>query len=758
MHSFKVSHPKVGAKNAIISTHAKHGEFRKALEVFYGMLHDAMQPDTATFLSLLKSPTNSNDAYLPYCRLLHNQIIRYDFDSNKMVCNAIVHAYASSGSLNEAHKVLERSRSRDVLTWGSIMFAHFQQGQGFYVLELFSKMQEEGIIPDKFIYVCVFKACSLSRALREGIAVHAEIVKRGITLDTSIGYVLVDMYSKNKSLDDAFKVFCDMQVHDVVSWGALIGGFSLQGKGCRVFELFEELQCKGICPNNVVLLFVIKACADMRLLEGGMLLHDQAIRISMESDLALGSAFVGFYSSCREVVEARNVFDHLPNKDVVAWGAMIGAYAQSGQDISALILFAQLQEVGAKPSNATFSSMFKVCGVMRNFEAGKLLHHQFVEDELESNDVVVSALADMYAKWGSLMEAQNVFQISSQQDIVSWGAMIARYAAEGQNFYALDLFLEMQEEGVNPGKTIYLSILKVCSNLEILFWGILVHIQVIENELEADVVVGNGLINLYTKFGCLDDAKKLFDQLVDRDSVSWNTLVAGYTSHGYDASALKFVEEMHARGVEPSKATYSSILKVCGNIGAMIHGKATHDRIIKDGLHNDTIVGSALVDMYAKCGCLQDAQKVFEELPQKDVVSWGSITAGYALHGNPLMARHCFLDMQRQGLQLSEGVFTNMLVAFTHTGLLKEGCELFSSVSSCHSEFLNAEHYSCIIDLLGRAGQLYDAGCFLQSMPNRPCMPNRRSLLTSCRTHGNLGLGMHCFHQGADVDTLIACG
>ncbi|KAI5072872.1 hypothetical protein GOP47_0012978 [Adiantum capillus-veneris] len=754
---FKASPPVVCARNAAIARHTECGEFRKALNVFLAMPQEALQPDTATFLSLLKTSITAL-GHLQFCRVVHDHIIRLDFIADGIVCNALVHAYAKLGSLDEAHIVFQRSRSRNVLMWGAIMFARFQQGHVAHVLELFDSMLQEGISPDKFIYICVLKACNLTGSLDWGFFVNSEIVKRGFGSDTTVGYVLVDMYSKNKSLDEAVKTFRDMPDHDVVSWGALIGGFSLHGKASHVIEFFAELQQEGIHPNCVILLFVLKACLDMKLLDQGMILHDHLVTNSNESDLALGSALVGLYSNCGELLEARKVFDSLSCKDAVAWAAMIGGYAQARQDLSALSLFSKLQEEGLKPSDATFSSTLKVCGVMQNLEAGKLLHHQFVENALEANDVVVSALADMYAKCGSLMEAQEVFQMICHQDIVSWGAMIARLATQGRNLCAFNLFQQMQAEGVKPVKTTYLCVLRSCSTFEAAYWGDLVHMQVVESGLEADVVVGNALINLYVKFGSLDDARKVFNNLSDRDSVSWNTLVAGYTCHGYDISALRFVEEMHTSGVEPSDVTHSHVLKVCANMGAIFQGMITHDKMLKDGNPIHVLAGSALVGMYAKCGCLQEAQKVFDELPERNIVSWGAITAGYALHGNTNMAKDCFYYMEKQGLHLTEAVFTNILVAFTHAGLLEEGCKLFSSVLRCHSEFLNAIHYSCITDLFGRVGQLDDAESFLQSMPLSPRTSSQTSLLANCRMHGNAGLGMQTFNYYVEADLSVACG
>jgi pentatricopeptide repeat protein len=600
---------------------------------------------------------------------------------------------------------------------------------------------------DIFVYVCVLKACTINGSMFVAMSIHSEVLKRGIEVDVDIGNSLINLYVKCIRLEEASKVFEGMCIRDSVSWGTLIEGFSSQGKGFHALNLFEALQNEGICPNKVIILFVMKACSAEGLLQQGMILHDQVVRASLELDLALGTALVEFYSVCGKARDARRVFESLHNKDAAAWGAMIGSYVQLGQGMHALSLFGKLQMESVKPTEATFSSTLKACGMVGLLSTGMLVHHEIVEKGLHFNGVIASALVDMYAKCGNFIEAQDVFDTSCNQDLISWGAIIARYATQGHCLRVLELFSKMHMEDVKPVKTIFLCVLKVCSILADLSWGSSIHSEIVESGLENDPLVGNALINLYAKTGALEDAHVLFNDLPIKDCVSWNTMMAGYTLHGLDLSALRFAETMHTSGVEQSKATYSNICKVCGNIGAIFQGKLIHDRIIKDSLECNVVVGSALVDMYTKCGCMADAQKVFGELPEKDIISWGSMTSGYALHGDFIMAKRCFLNMQSQGMHLSNTVFTSVLVAFTHAGLLEEGCELFSLASESCCDFLNAEHYSCMVDLLGRSGQLESAGDFSLSMPLRPSLPACRSFLTSCRTHGNTGRGSHCFGQ-----------
>lgn len=221
---------------------------------------------------------------------------------------------------------------------------------------------------------------------------------------------------------------------------------------------------------------------------------------------------------------------------------------------------------------------------------------------------------------------------------------------------------------------------------------------------------------------------------------------------------LNFFQTMLRDGINPDKITFLSILKACSSIAALGHGKMIHEQIIIVGLESDVVIGSILIDVYAKCGNLKEAYKVFDKLPHQDVVSWGAIIAGHAQHGNYRLATKCFEEMQREGLKPHGMIYTSILSACSHAGHVNEGYGYITSMIEDHGIMPSVEHFNCIVDLLGRAGQLKEAVRVLQTMPVPPDVVGWTALLTACRAYGNMEIGRQCFDQIMHLDPDVSFG
>lgn len=295
-------------------------------------------------------------------------------------------------------------------------------------------------------------------------------------------------------------------------------------------------------------------------------------------------------------------------------------------------------------------------------------------------------------------------------------------------------------------------VFKVCSSTRALGQVKLIHSHVGQHDLESDVKIGSTLIDVYAKCGGVKEAREVFDRLLNRNVVSWGAMVAGYTQHGHCLSALQLFKKMQIEGVEPNRVIFLCILKACSGITALQQGRVIHDQIIKWVFLLDMEIGNTLVDMYAKCGSVDEGHKVFVGLPAQNVISWGVMIAGYTRHGHCKAAVQCFEAMQQQGLKPDHVIFTSILTACSHAGLLEEGHKYFKSMTDDYAILPNMEHYSCMIDLLGRVGHLNEAVSFLHSMPILSDSILLTSLLTSCRTYHNVELGRFIFDQLVGLD------
>jgi pentatricopeptide repeat protein len=271
-----------------------------------------------------------------------------------------------------------------------------------------------------------------------------------------------------------------------------------------------------------------------------------------------------------------------------------------------------------------------------------------------------------------------------------------------------------------------------------------------KDQSKVDVLVGNTLIDMYTKCGCLNDAHKVFFDLPDRDVVSWGTIISGYQQLEDDfAAPLIPFEMMQEENVEPDLVIILSILKSCSSIGALNCGRLLHDHVIRNGLESDFGVGNTLVDMYVNCGSLREGEVMFDRLANRNVVSWNAMIGGYAQHGYGELALQWFESMRLQSITPTYYTYISILAACSQSGEVEEGYRHFRAMYNSHKITPGDEHFNCMVNLLGHVGRLDEAEELLKSMPFLPDISGWMSLLTACSLFGNKDLGRRCLGEVA---------
>ena len=282
------------------------------------------------------------------------------------------------------------------------------------------------------------------------------------------------------------------------------------------------------------------------------------------------------------------------------------------------------------------------------------------------------------------------------------------------------------------------------ANLELGEW--------VRDYVEASGMMGTltlmtSLIDMYAKCGRVDKARTLFDQLECRDVVAWSAMISGYSQANRCSEALALFNEMQKANVEPNEVTMVSVLYSCGVLGAVETGKWVHFYVNKKKLKLTVTLGTALIDFYGKCGSIESAVEVFEEMPEKNVFSWTAIIHGLASNGKGRRALEFFSLMKEADVEPNDVTFIGALSACSHVGLVEEGQALFQSMSIDFGIEPTIEHYGCMVDILGRAGLIDEAYEFIKNMPVKPNAVVWRTLLASCRAHKNVSVGEECFRQ-----------
>ncbi|GLJ20931.1 hypothetical protein SUGI_0382110 [Cryptomeria japonica] len=346
-----------------------------------------------------------------------------------------------------------------------------------------------------------------------------------------------------------------------------------------------------------------------------------------------------------------------------------------------------------------------------------------------------------YVKNGSIEDARQLFDKMPEKDGVSWNAIIAGYTQHGYEKEALTLFGKMRGESVKPSEFTFGSILQACASLQVVEQGRQIHTHAVKFGFQGEVFTASSVVDMYSKCKRTGDARQMFDKMPERNLVSWNAMISGYSQNGCSGETLKLFRQMYCAEMKPDRSTFACVLSACACLSALELGKQVHDYICKFGLENNVFVSSALVDIYAKCGSVEDARQVFDKMTTRSTVSWSSMILGYAQNGRAKDSIQIFEKMLRTGTKPDQVTFIGVLTACSHAGLIEEGRYYFNSMSKDHNIALDLEHYACMVDLFGRAGYLDEAEVFINNMPFEPDAAIWGALLGACRIHGNLKIG-----------------
>ncbi|KAJ0527150.1 putative tetratricopeptide-like helical domain superfamily [Helianthus annuus] len=393
-----------------------------------------------------------------------------------------------------------------------------------------------------------------------------------------------------------------------------------------------------------------------------------------------------------------------------------------------------------KPNNFTYPFVFIACANLEAIEHGKLGHCMVLRCGLMSDCHVRHSLIMMYARCGEVGYARQVFDEITERDLVSWNSMISGYLKTGCPGSALELFERMKVEGFEPNEMTLVSVVSACGELGNLSLGRLVEEYVVENRMRMSSYIGSALIGMYAKCGDLVSARRIFDKMTKKDLVTWNAMITGYAQSGLSDEAISLFNIMKDEGVNANNITLSGVLSACASIGALDVGRSVDAYASERGLQHDIYVGSALIDMYAKCGTVDDAYKVFENMPFKNEVTWNAMISALAFNGRPREAISLFNRMsgENNAITPDDVTFVGVLAACVHGGMVNEGRKFFDLMTSSFSLVPKIEHYSCMVDLLSRAGLVHEAWDFIQQMPEKPDEIALGALLGACQKARNI--------------------
>ncbi|XP_041005429.1 putative pentatricopeptide repeat-containing protein At3g11460, mitochondrial [Juglans microcarpa x Juglans regia] len=462
---------------------------------------------------------------------------------------------------------------------------------------------------------------------------------------------------------------------------------------------------------------------------------------TLQQNTYLNTKLAAFYASCGRMAEAQLIFDAIGSKNNFLWSFMIRGYACSGCSLKSLALYREMLSFGWKADKFTYPFVLKACGDLLLVDIGRRVHGDVVISGLESDIYVSNSLLAMYSKFGDMGTARVLFDRMPLRDITSWNTMISGYLKNNNPKKALVVFDMMANSGFGVDGTTLLGILSACAGLMALKPGKTLHGYIVRNNVEfSNKFLRNALIEMYCSCSCMAYARQLFDEIKLKDKVSWNSMISGCEKSGDAFESLRLFREMVKEGEGPDEVTVVIVLGACDQITALQFGTSVHSCLVKKGFGMNTIMGTSLIDMYSKCGSLACSRRVFDEMPEKNLVSWSAMVMGYGIHGKGGEALSIFHAMIANNILPDDGVFTSVLSACSHAGLVNEGRQIFHQMFSEYNVKPTPAHYSCLVDLLGRAGHLDEAYELIKSMEVVPTSDIWAALLSACRLHQNVYL------------------
>lgn len=450
----------------------------------------------------------------------------------------------------------------------------------------------------------------------------------------------------------------------------------------------------------------------------------------------------------------RYIYSSSNSSSCSSWNTQLRELAKQGQYQKALYLYPQLLSSGASPNAFTFPFALKSCAALYLPVPGQQLHAHVIRTGCHSEPFVQTALMSMYCKCSLVENARKLFDESpyARRLTVCYNALIAGYTHNFELCNAVLLFCKMRLLNVSVNSVTMLGLIPGCTVPVHLGFGMSLHCFSVKCGFDGDVSVGNCLLTMYVRCGSVCSGRKFFDDMPEKGLITWNAMISGYAQNGHASLVLDLYREMELKGMSPDPVTFVAVLSSCANLGASEIGTEVEQKIKRRGFGYNLFLQNALINMYARCGNLVRAHTIFSDMPEKNLVSWTAIIGGYGIHGHGENAVHLFDQMIDAGINPDKTVFVSILSACSHAGLTERGLKYFDLMKKKYRLQPGSEHYSCVVDLLGRAGRLKEARELIDSMTDKPDGAVWGALLGACKIHRDVELAELAFKRVTELE------
>lgn len=473
----------------------------------------------------------------------------------------------------------------------------------------------------------------------------------------------------------------------------------------------------------------------------GTAIHAQFIKGYIPFTLFLQNHLLNMYIKIGHLTSGLQLFDEMPDRNVVSYSVVMAGCIHNGFASEALSLFSRMHREGhTKPNEFTFVSALQASSLTQNETQANQIYSLVVRSGLESNIFLLNAFLTALVRHGKLAEALQIFETSPVRDVVTWNTMMGGYLEF--DCEKIPVFWRyMNRKGIKPDMYSFASALTGLAAICYLEMGMQVHAHLVKSGYGDDICVGNSLVDMYIKNQKLEEGFKAFDEMPNKDVCSWTEMADGCLRWGDPRKALAVIVQMQKASVKPNKFTLATALNACACLASLEEGKQIHGLRIKLGSGVDVCVDNALLDMYAKCGCMDSSWAVFQSMNFRSVISWTTMIMACAQNGQSREALQIFDEMRETSVEPNYITFICVLYACSQGGFVDEGWKYFSSMTKDYGIFPGEDHYICMVSILGRAGLIKEAEELILGMPFQPGARVWQTLLSACQVHGDVETG-----------------
>ncbi|XP_042501070.1 pentatricopeptide repeat-containing protein At2g17210 [Macadamia integrifolia] len=626
------------------------------------------------------------------------------------------------------------------------------KGQWQEVLYNCHEMSAAGSLVDPSVFPPILKACTNLGCLTQGYSIHARLIKQGLESYPSIGNSTLDFYMKSEDMDSALGVFGSMRSKESVSWNIVIHGCLNQGAFEDGLWFFRQARVAGFQPNISTLVLVLQACRRLRALHEALIIHSFIIRSGFSDLISIQNSLLSVYVDFSDIESACCLFDRMPVRDVISWSAIIGGFVQFGEAHVAIGLFKEMFSLPhVQLDGLTVVNVLKACTSLGEIDLGRMLHVFVICRGFSSDLFIGNSLVGMYSKFNDSDSAFKIFCEVPHRNIVSWNSVLSGFVHNKRSSEAVILFSSMGEAGIEGDEVTLVTLLQAIKNLVHPLHCKSVHSTVLRKGYELNKLVLNSLMDAYAKCDMVDLGWKLFNRMTRRDMISWSTMISGFAHCGKPDKAMTIFQEMNQSQEKPNAVTMLSLLEACAVSADLRRSKWAHAIAIRRGLSTEVEVGTAILNVYSNCGEIDLSRRVFDHMLERNIVSWSAMLAAYGMNSRAHDALALLAEMELQGMKPNAITILSVLSACSHGGLIEQGLSCFEKMVQNHGFEPSLEHYSCVVDMLGRAGKLNSAMSIIKNMPEgvKAGASAWGALLSACRSYGNNELG-----RGAAVHVL----